>query len=188
MIYLIGAAAAVFLLVIFVKVRARVSVKWRDGWVCAELTIFFWHYAVEVSFDKLSVLTVTPRKTERYPLGVAVGTLIATMKKRKEEKKKKTFPEYIISKFKIELREASFRIGTGDAASTANVCGALYALFGALAVMRPWLNAECVCITPDFRDTHFYMDIRCILSVPLRNIITGQLKNKRDRRRKNARD
>ena len=68
---------------------------------------------------------------------------------------------------KAERFEFSTRVGTGDAAATALVCGLLWAVLGNLRMQRPdnVLKDIQFMVCPDFKKKIFAIDIDCIFTI-----------------------
>lgn len=76
---------------------------------------------------------------------------------------------------KLDIRARLFvRLGTGDAARTALLCGAVRALmemlYGPIGAQAKQASFDCEMI-PDFRKTVFYLDFFCMITAKTGNII-----------------
>jgi hypothetical protein len=96
---------------------------------------------------------------------------------------------YIYKRMKYIIR-AFFRIGTGDAYSSAMLCGFLGAVSSALCASRNnKAHRTIVNLSPEFSKQEFFVRVNCIIVIAPANIIIGYLISKKNEAvRKNASD
>lgn len=142
-------AAAVMITIYMYNLPLMIAVMWRDNRYTTALGILNGYYAVSSARRKLTDGRHIKKKKKKHSAGIRTAVRL-------------------FRRVDIDSFSARLRVGTGDAASTALLCGQLNALCGVLM---------CACkkgefdIRPDFSGPCFRGEISLVVSVKLGSLL-----------------
>lgn len=153
--------------------------------VVSFLKIKFFKRKFTLEREKGKIISLYQHKKGKKVLVTNLLDIISKSKKSTDSQKlaQRKFFNYIFKRLYISIL-ASFSIGTGDAALTANVCGSVQIASGiASSIYTNKRRSFKVNVVPIFSAKQFTADINCIIKVSPANIIIGYLIYKKTKRR-----
>lgn len=153
--------------------------------VVSFLVIKLFKRKLVVEREKGRIISLYQYKKGKKVLVTSLLDIILESRKRTDSQKlaQSKFLKYILKRLYISVL-ASFSIGTGDAALTANVCGSVQIASGiASSIYTNKRRSFKVNVVPIFSAKQLTADINCIIKVSPANIIIGYLIYKKTKRR-----